>query len=304
MGPDLGGRLAQLARALASHARGHWFKSSIAHHFERGPAIRASLSFGQIGRPLAALHRPRGVCYFPRRMSTDPILIELAREDALLFQMRQQVGTLPTRIAGLDDDKKRIEQQILDAEALYEKAEKERRKLETELQDVKSRRAKSEARQSALTSTDQYNALMKEIQQQDARIDQLESSVLDAMERSEQAAKRRDGEIRRFNDELQRIGSLQEQLRRDLETARAGIEEQSKKRDAAVSRIEPRTRSLYERVLRAKGDAAIALVQDRTCGICNALQPPQVIQILRGNSPTLQQCQVCGRILVWDPTAA
>jgi hypothetical protein len=26
------GRLAQLARALASHARGHWFESSIAHH--------------------------------------------------------------------------------------------------------------------------------------------------------------------------------------------------------------------------------------------------------------------------------
>ncbi len=237
-------------------------------------------------------------------MSTDPILIELAREDALLFQMRQQVATLPTRIAGLDDDKKRIEQQMLDAEAIYEKAEKERRKLETELQDVKSRRAKSESRQSALTSTDQYNALMKEIQQQDARIDQLESSVLEAMERSEQSAKRRDGEIRRLKDELQRAGSLQEQLRRDLETARAGIEEQSKKRDAAVSRIEPRTRALYERVLRAKGDAAIALVQERTCGICNALQPPQVIQTLRGNSPTLQQCQVCGRILVWDPAAA
>ena len=27
----LTGRLAQLVRALASHARGHWFKSSIAH---------------------------------------------------------------------------------------------------------------------------------------------------------------------------------------------------------------------------------------------------------------------------------
>jgi hypothetical protein len=26
------GRLAQLVRALASHARGHWFKSSIVHH--------------------------------------------------------------------------------------------------------------------------------------------------------------------------------------------------------------------------------------------------------------------------------
>ena len=28
------GRLAQLARALRSHRRGHWFESSIAHHTE------------------------------------------------------------------------------------------------------------------------------------------------------------------------------------------------------------------------------------------------------------------------------
>lgn len=237
-------------------------------------------------------------------MSTDPILIELAREDAALYQMRQQVAALPQRIRGLDDEKRSVEGQLADAEAVFQKAEKERRKLETELQDVKARRAKSETRLSALTSTDQYQALQREMAQQDSRIDALESSVLEAMERSEQAAKRRDGEARRLQDELQRLSALQEQLKRDLETARAGIEEQSKKRDAAVQRVEARTRSLYERVLRAKGDAAIALVQDRTCGICNALQPPQVIQTLRGPSPALQQCQVCGRILVFDPSAA
>ena len=27
------GRLAQLVRVLVSHTRGHWFESSIAHHF-------------------------------------------------------------------------------------------------------------------------------------------------------------------------------------------------------------------------------------------------------------------------------
>jgi hypothetical protein len=34
------GRLAQLARALASHARGHWFESSIAHHPFFGRLLR------------------------------------------------------------------------------------------------------------------------------------------------------------------------------------------------------------------------------------------------------------------------
>ena len=115
-------------------------------------------------------------------MSTDPILIELAREDAALYQMRQQVAALPQRIRGLDDEKRSVEGQLADAEAVFQKAEKERRKLETELQDVKARRAKSETRLSALTSTDQYQALQREMAQQDSRIDELESSVLEAME--------------------------------------------------------------------------------------------------------------------------
>lgn len=236
-------------------------------------------------------------------MSTDPILVELAREDALLFQMRQQVAALPQRIAGLDEDKDRLERQLADVEAVFQKIAKELRKLELELEEVKQRRAKSAARESALTSLGQVEALKREMQQQDVRIDELESLLLEAMDRAEQASKRRDGETRRLRDELQRLDALQDQLRRDLEKARAGMENQSKKRDAAVNRVDPRTRSLYERVLRAKGDAAIALVRDRTCGICNALQPPQVIQILRGPSSALQQCQVCGRILVFDPAA-
>jgi len=236
-------------------------------------------------------------------LSTDPILIELAREDALLFQMRQQVATLPKRLQDIGTEKKQVEQRIADTEAIFQKSEKERRKLENELQEVKARRAKSEARQSLLTSTDQYQALLREMAHQATRIDELESAILEAMERSEQALKRRDSDVRRLKDEMLRLDALEAQLRGDLEKARAGVEEQSKKRDAAISRVDPRVRALYERVLRAKRDAAIALIQEQSCGICNATQPPQVIQVLRGPNPTMQQCQICGRILVWDPAA-
>jgi ribonuclease HI/predicted nucleic acid-binding Zn-ribbon protein len=198
-------------------------------------------------------------------MSSDPILIELAREDAHLFQLRRQVATLPKRIDDLDDEKRRVQRQLEECEAVYQKQEKARRKLELELQEVRQRRAKSESRQSSLTSTDQYQALMREIATQDQRIDELESLVLEAMERSEQALKRRDTESIRWQTELKRLEALQVQLRQDLASAHSTVEEQSARRDAAVQKVEPQTRSLYERVLRAKKDAAIARVNDRTC---------------------------------------
>jgi len=226
-------------------------------------------------------------------------LVALAREDAKLFQLKQQIDSIPGRLADLQRQATRIERDIRDAEAIYEKLEKERRKLENELAEARQRRTKSEARQSVVTSTDQYQALMREMQQLDGRIDELESALLEAMERAEEGSKRRDRDVGRLNDELNRQKALGEQLELDLIQARENVQEQSKRRDAALQQVDDATRRLYDRVLKAKGDAAIGLVSGNSCGICNGTQPPQVIQELRGHA-AFKTCQYCGRILVWD----
>jgi predicted nucleic acid-binding Zn-ribbon protein len=233
-------------------------------------------------------------------MNTNPVLVDLAREDARLYQLRQQITSLPRRLQELESQRRQLQRQLKDCEAVYEKTEKERRKLELDLQEMRQRRAKSEARQSAVTSTESLQALEREMQKQDARIDELESLVLEAMDRSAEAEKRRYGERARLEAEARRLDDLQLQLEEDLSQAKSGIGAQRQKRDGLVAQLEPATRSLYERVLRAKGDAAIALMEDRKCGICSALQPPQVVQELRAASATLHTCQICGRILVSD----
>jgi predicted nucleic acid-binding Zn-ribbon protein len=233
-------------------------------------------------------------------VSSNPALIELARQDARLFQLRQQIASLPQRLQQLDHDLARTRRLVGEAEAIYDKAEKAQRRLEIDLQDAKQRRTKSEGRQASLTSTHEYQAVMKEIELATGKIQDLESSVLEAMERSEQARKRRDAEVQRLQAELARLTGLQQQLRGDLEAANEGVSAQLQKRDAAVAQVDPNTRRLYERVLKAKKDAAIALVSGTVCGICKGVQPPQVIQMLR-QERGLQTCQICGRILVWDP---
>ena len=233
-------------------------------------------------------------------MNTNPILVDLAREDARLYQLRQQITSLPRRLQELEAQRLQLQRQLQDCDAVYEKTEKERRKLELDLQEMRQRRAKSESRQSAVTSTESLQALEREIQKQEARNDELESLVVEALDRSAEAATRRDSEKVRLEAAAQRLDDLQLQLDEDLTQAKAGIGAQREKRDGLVRQLEPSTRSLYERVLRAKGDAAIALMEDRKCGICSALQPPQVVQELRAASGTLHTCQICGRILVAD----
>jgi len=232
------------------------------------------------------------------------VLVELAREDAKLYQLRQQIASLPRRLQDLEAQRRDVERQLQDCESVYQRAERERRKLELELQELRQKRAKSEARQSALTSTEQYQASLREIQQQETRIDEIESSVLEAMDRSTQSLARRDAENLRLANEATQVDALQRQLQADLAQARAGVEAQRQKRDGLIGMLEARTRALYERVLRAKGDAAIALVAERKCGICSAVQPPQLLQELRSLTGDLRTCQSCGRILIWDPAAA
>jgi predicted nucleic acid-binding Zn-ribbon protein len=162
------------------------------------------------------------------------------------------------------------------------------------------KRAKSEARLATLTSTEQYQALVKEIAAQLERIDALESSILEAMERSEEMRQQRDAEKARTAQALVVLDAQQAQLRADLSAAQANVPKESAGRDAAAAAVDPTTRTLYERILGAKRDAALALVNGQVCGICKAVQPPQVVQMLRQSKGT-QTCQMCGRILVWDP---
>ena len=233
-------------------------------------------------------------------MSAQTLLVELAREDARLYQLRQQIASLPKRLKELVSRRQDLQRQVQECEGVYQRTERERRKLDTELQDCRAKRARSETRLAALTSTEQYQALQREMQQQDGRIDALESALLEAMDRSTQALVRRDEETQRLQGELAQLDDLQLQLEADLEHARANVESQRQTRDGLIGQLEPKTRGLYERVLRAKGDAAIALLEDRRCGICSAVQPPQVVQELRGGTTMLKTCQNCGRILIWD----
>jgi predicted nucleic acid-binding Zn-ribbon protein len=227
-------------------------------------------------------------------------LVELAREDARLFQVKQQITNLPRRLQELGRERARLEVQAKEAEGRLQQAESARRKLENELTDTRARKNKSESRLASITSTDQYQAVTKEIETLGARIDALESQVLEAIERGEEAERQRNAERARVEQALGVLTAQARQIESDLEAARAGLEAQMQRRQRSLENVDAATRTIYERILKAKGDAGLALVSAQNCGICNGVQPPQVLQQLRQGTG-LYTCQMCGRILVWDP---
>lgn len=237
-------------------------------------------------------------------MNASPILVQLARRDARLYGLRQQIANLPRRIQGLGADRAKLEIQLREAEGRLQQSESARRKLEGELTEFRQRKAKSESRLAMLTSTDQYQALVKEIASHTERIDALESQVLEAMDRCEQVQRQVDAERTRVQQAVGVIEEQQKALHVDLEAAKSNLPEETRARETFLSQVDGPTRAIYDRILRAKGDAALALIAGQSCGICKAVQPPQVLQALRQGSDRVHTCQMCGRILVWDPESA
>ncbi len=226
-------------------------------------------------------------------------LLELAREDARLFQIKQLLANLPRRIQELGKERVILELQAREAEGRWQNAESARRKLENDLSDARAKKAKSESRLGAITSTDQYQALTKEIITMGERIDALESQVLEAIERSEAVERQRDAEKARVDQGTAALDAHRQGLEADLVRAGANLDEQTRKREAALVTMAGPLRSIYDRILKSKGDAALAIVSGQACGICKGVQPPHVVQQLRAASG-IHHCQMCGRILVWD----
>ena len=229
-------------------------------------------------------------------------LVQLAREDARLYQIKQQIANLPRRLNDLAKERAVLELQGREAEGRLQNVDSTRRKLEGELSDARAKKAKSEGRLASITSTDQYQALQKEIITMSERVDTLESQVLEALERVEEVQRQRDSEATRVGQAIEAIEAQKRQLNADFEAAKASVVEQNSRREAALVGVESHTRNVYERILKAKGDAALSIVSGTNCGICKAVQPPQFVQQLRQGAG-LQTCQMCGRILVWDAPA-
>jgi predicted nucleic acid-binding Zn-ribbon protein len=228
-----------------------------------------------------------------------PPLVLLARQDARLFQLRQQVTNLPRRIQELGGERSKLEVQLREAEGRHQQAEAGRRKVENEQLEYKQRRAKSESRLATLTSTEQYQALKKEIESHDDRILKLDDQILAAMERSEETQRALDAERVRVQQAIEVVEEQRRSLLAELEAAKKALPEETRQRETILVDIDPKLRTLYERILKAKGDAGLALVTGSSCGICKAVQPPQMVQVLRQGGG-LHTCQMCGRLLVWD----
>jgi len=226
-------------------------------------------------------------------------LIRLQRAETELRRVESALADVPTRRAELDAGVASEKGRLDAAREAAAHSLKARRQLESDLQDLETKRSKYKGQLMEVKTNKEYTAMLHEIEAVEREVRSREDQILAEMERAETLAadvKREEAEFKnveaRHRDETRLLDARAEGLGK--EAARLTAE-----RDAIAATIGADARELFLRVARLRG-TAVAEARDGMCQLCHVKLRPQMFMDLKRNDEVVQ-CPSCSRILFFEP---
>lgn len=226
-------------------------------------------------------------------------LEELSAMDAEVKALEEKLAEERGLLNGLKDSLKTLDDKLLTDRGAVAAADKQRVELQMDLRTMaqqiehsreKLNRSRTEREsQAAQRELEELRKLVRDREDEIARLDADTSGIRAQVEASE-------AEHKRLTDELAaKEGDIQakvQQLEADRNAKGGG-------RDAIVKRLPAQIYRRYE-MIRGRRGTAVATTTDGTCKACNMSLPPQLFHKLR-REPLLEQCPSCNRIIYFQP---
>ena len=228
------------------------------------------------------------------------ILSDLQGQDSRIAALEAEVARLPREVAAIEIALTEAKKSLDALRARQDKARKDLRAKEKDLEVTSTKRAKSESRLYEVKTNKEYSAVLVEIEEIKQEKAEVEEQILALMELSERVAvdireaerlhAHREEQAQRDIGEVRtRLGAVEA----ELETARAA-------RALRAAELPSAILSDYDRIRRARSGVAVATVGTTAiCSACRVTIRPQAIQELR-TAQSLMLCESCGRFLFWQ----
>ncbi|HZP01649.1 MAG TPA: C4-type zinc ribbon domain-containing protein [Terriglobia bacterium] len=230
------------------------------------------------------------------------IVIELQRLDSKIAELTSQIDDLPSRIEAIEGELDKFIHAHEERKKRLAANQKERKELESDIREIKEKISKHRDQLYQVKTNEQYRAMQKEIEGEEAKIREIEDQILEKMIEAEElqknvseAAARLDGEKARVREEHRRLEALRE----------ADIQERDgllARRKEIVAALSASVLDLYERIRKARRGVAIAEVRDGFCTACHFALRPQLYNEVRAQE-SLLTCESCNRILYYVEVA-
>ncbi len=215
-----------------------------------------------------------------RRQSLLKRLQNLRREFQL-NAMEQNLENLRNTLKSLQDSQQKIQQTL--------------REQQLSLKSLQEKKKERERKMLSSSVVKEIQGLETSLQELQAGIEALEEEMLGEMlkmEENEKAMARLRSELNHLQNEWsQKLNQFtQEQNAIQTEIHRQEEEEKILRSQGDVKQLLE-----FDRLMEAKGGIAIAVVSDKTCGVCRMLIPSADLSHLKQDEQVT--CQHCGRIL-------
>jgi predicted nucleic acid-binding Zn-ribbon protein len=230
-------------------------------------------------------------------------LLDLQVVDSGLDRLEHQLKNLPEQaaLAALSERKTDVGSRLGRAETAVSDLEREQRKADADVEQVKTRRIRNQERIDSGTVSDpkQLQAMQHEIVALDKRISDLEDEELMVMERLESTQKERD-ELSAELAEIDKGGS--EQLAsRDTAVADIGAQQEKARAERTVlaADIPDDLLALYERLRVQLGGVGVGALYQKRCGGCQLnVGASDLARFATAPPDEVLRCEECDRILV------
>ena len=223
--------------------------------------------------------------------------------DSRIDQLRHQLASLPEheQVAGLAAARADLVNQSRDAQILVDDLNREQRKSDADVEQVKARRQRDRSRmdQGLVTNPKDLERMSHELESLERRIRSLEDVEIEVMERLEEAQATLDStatELAATDQRLAEATSARDARAAEITEALSAA---AAERATAADGLPDDLVALYDKLRTSKQGVAAAALQARRCSGCQmTINPSDLAVIGKAPSDEVIRCEECSRILV------
>jgi predicted nucleic acid-binding Zn-ribbon protein len=230
-------------------------------------------------------------------------LLDLQDLDSRADQLRHQRRSLPehARLAGLAEDRTRLDGQTQDARIAVDDLTAEQTKVDADVEQVKVRRLRDQQRieQGLVSNPKDIQRMQQEMVSLERRITSLEDDEIEVMERLEEAQLTLDtltGQLTDTDKQIEETTTARDAKLAEIDQALGDLETQ---RSPVAADLPGDLLALYARLRETKGGVGAALLRARSCGGCMLdVDNAELATIRAADDDDVIRCEECSRILV------